>query len=137
MFSKLFPILRHYRSILLSGAVLTCSVVAQASIAEVIDGEELMDPTRPFFADGVNTDDSSVLEMIRNVIPASYDLTFVRMSGESSIAVINNQRVRIGDVIGGALVVGIDRSGVTLRINDEERRVEMYGTSIKRPLVER
>lgn len=99
-------------------------------MADVIDGEELADPTRPFqFADV--DDDASILEMIRTVVPSSYDLSFVRAGGDTPIAVINQQQLTIGDVIGGAEVIAIDRGGVTLLINDEEQRVSLYGVSVK------
>lgn len=125
------------RKLVLAGFAVASFLAVAGASAEIIDGEELIDPTRPFMAESLSANDSSVMDMIRNVIPASYDLSFVRMSGETSIAVINNQRVKVGDVIGGAVVMQIDRSGVTLNINNEERRIEIYGTSVKRPLVER
>jgi hypothetical protein len=103
-------------------------------MGEVIDGEELVDPTRPIYFNGRgNIPDDDVLAMIRNVIPASYEVSFVRAGTASPIAVVNDQRVTIGDVVGGATVVGIDRNGVTLSINDEERRITMYGTNVKAP----
>jgi len=112
--------------------VIFAALYANQALAELIDGEEFIDPTRPIFATG-NTEDSSLAEMIRTVVPASYDLTFVRAGSSSPIAVINNQQVTIGDMIGGALVVAIERSSVTLLINDEEKRINLYG-SIKSPV---
>jgi len=114
-------------------ALLISSCLASAvATAEVIDGEELVDPTRPLMMAAARDDlDSSVSEMIRNVVPSSYDVSFVRASSASPIAVINEQRVTIGDQIGGATVIAIDRSGVTLSINDEERRISVFDTSIK------
>ena len=101
--------------------------------ADLIDGEELPDPTRPLFvSSGDGADNSDVLAMIRNVVPASFDLSFIR-AGSSPIAVINQERVTVGDVIGGATVLGIERSSVTLSINGEERRISLYGDSIKAP----
>ena len=98
--------------------------------ADVIDGEELADPTRPFTLS--NTSDSSLVqELIRNVVPASYDLSFIRASGSAPMAVINQQRVTIGDIIGGAEVIAIDRSGVTLLIGEEERKISLYDVSVK------
>ena len=98
--------------------------------ADVIDGEELADPTRPFTLS--NTSDSSLVqELIRNVVPASYDLSFIRASGSAPMAVINQQRVTVGDIIGGAEVIAIDRSGVTLLVGEEERRISLYDVSVK------
>lgn len=115
------------------GLSMVFTVIASA---DVIDGEDLVDPTRPFFAN-VGSDNSSILDLVRTVVPASYDLTFIRAGSSSPIAVINNQQVTIGDVIGGAVVLGIDRSSVTLLINDAERRISLYGTNIKAPVTER
>ncbi len=98
--------------------------------ADLIDGEELVDPTRPLFiveSEGASTD---VLAMINNVVPSSYDLSFIR-AGNSPIAVINSERVTVGDLVGGATVISIDRSSVTLEINGSERVVSLYGDSIK------
>lgn len=101
-----------------------------SSQADLIDGEDLVDPTRPLFVS--TTADSEVMAMIRNVIPASYDLSFIR-SGSSPVAVINQERVTVGDQIGGATVVSIDRSSVTLSINGTERRISLYEDTIKSP----
>lgn len=98
--------------------------------ADVIDGEELVDPTRPVLAGNVN-DSALIQELIRNVVPASYDVSFIRAGSSSPLAVINRQRVTIGDIIGGAEVKAIDRSGVTLLIGDEERRIGLYDVSVK------
>ena len=110
--------------------LLVSVLLAGASMADVIDGEELVDPTRPFQFTAVN-DDASILDLIRTVVPSSYDLSFVRAGGDHPIAVINQQQLTIGDVIGGAEVIVIDRGGVTLRVNNEEQRVSLYDVSVK------
>jgi hypothetical protein len=101
--------------------------------ADVIDGEELVDPTRPLFTNQrSNTDsDSTVAAMINRVLPSSFDLSFIRLGGNGAMAVINDQRVGIGDSIGGAEVVAIDRSSVTLSINNQEQRISLYDTDVK------
>jgi hypothetical protein len=76
---------------------------------------------------------TAVMNMIRNVLPTSWDVSFIR-AGASPMAVVNSERVTIGDSIGGASVVAIDRSSVTLSINGEERRISMYGEGIKTPV---
>lgn len=100
------------------------------SAGDVIDGEELIDPTRPIRLADVS-EDTFVEDLIRNVVPASYDLSFVRAGGDAPMAVINQQQVRLGDVIGGAEVIAIDRGGVTLRVNNAERRISLYGVNVK------
>lgn len=104
--------------------------------ADLIDGEEFRDPTRPLFVRTQQVADGEVLSMIRNVVPSSYDLSFVRASSSSPIAVINSERVTIGDVIGGATVVAIERSSVTLSVNGEERVISLYGESVKSPVTQ-
>lgn len=98
--------------------------------AEVIDGEDFVDPTRPLFYVEPSGNDV-VDEIFRTVVPASYDISFIRAGGEASFAVINGVRVVIGDVVGGAEVVSIDREGVILRIDGEERVISMYESNIK------
>ncbi len=100
--------------------------------ADLIDGEELVDPTRPLFVRSDNEEGSDVLAMIRSVVPSSYDVSFIR-AGSSPLAVINSERVSIGDRVGGATVVAINRSSVTLSVNGEEQIVSLYGDGIKSP----
>ncbi len=117
---------RAMRKLLL---LIALGAVTQAS-ADVIDGEELVDPTKPLFYDS-RRGDETVSELLRTVVPASFDISFIRAGSVDSVAVINNLRVSVGDVIGGAQVVAIDRGGVTLLIDDEERRISMYDSNIK------
>lgn len=104
---------------------------AASAFAELIDGEELRDPTRPFFFEVADEPgivfDSVVLP---NRSSGSYAVTFVRIGSSSSMAIINEQRVSLGDKIGDATVVSIDRSGVTLMVDDQEQRVNLYNTDI-------
>ncbi|MFT7472140.1 MAG: hypothetical protein ACI8XU_002037 [Kiritimatiellia bacterium] len=104
--------------------------VASLARADLIDGEDFIDPTRPLFY-VANSDVGAVDQIFRTVVPASYDISFIKAGGDSSTAVINNVRVGIGDIIGGAEVLLIDREGVTLLIDDEERRISMYESRIK------
>lgn len=116
------------------GFVLMLVLLAAAPVsAGVIDGEELVDPTRPlFYTQRSTTDsDSAVTAMINRILPSSFDLSFIRLGGSGAMAVINDQRVGIGDSIGGAEVVAIDRSSVTLSINNQEQRIGLYDTDVK------
>jgi hypothetical protein len=101
--------------------------------ADVIDGEELVDPTRPFYFEVSANGETEALRRLRNAAPVSYDISFIRASDSSPVAIINEQRVTLGDVIGGATVVAIDRSSVTLLINEEEQRINLYSDSVKSP----
>lgn len=111
----------------LFNALLLSSIVH----GDVIDGEDLVDPTRPLMALTVEDDSVDLGAIYRAVVPASFDLSFVRASSSNPMAVINNQRVTIGDVIGGATVAEISRSSVTLLVNGEERKIGLYDTSVK------
>ena len=115
-------------------SIVLVAFVMKTSVSELIDGEEFIDPTRPLFASSNTTSNSDdVLSMIRNVVPSSYDVTFIRAGSNTPMAVVNSERVSLGDVVGGATVVSIDRSSVTLSVNGEERVISLYGDSIKSP----
>ena len=105
-------------------------LLASTSMADVIDGETLVDPTRPIQVTAANND-TLIVDLVRTDVPSNYDLSFVRAGGDHPIAVINQQQLTIGDVIGDAEVIVIDRGGVTLSVNDEEHRVSLYGVSVK------
>jgi hypothetical protein len=115
--------------------LIVVALVTSVGSADVIDGEELLDPTRPFQLSANSADDSLELDLFRTVVPGSYELSFIRAGGELPLAVINQQQLTIGDVIGGAEVIAIDRSGVTLRVNNEEQRISLYGVSVKSNVV--
>jgi hypothetical protein len=119
------------------GFLLLSIMAASYTCADIIDGEDFVDPTRPIIAGARVSDDSSAgLDMNNRVIPSSFEVSFVRVSEDRSMAVVNNQRVSTGDEVDGATVVAIDRSGVTLSINDEETRVNLYGTDVKAAVTE-
>ena len=122
----------------LSAKFLTIALLGSAAdvAAVVIDGEELLDPTRPFYFQVIeDSNNPDGLELIRSVATVSFDVSFVRASNRSPLAVINEQRVTVGDVISGATVLAIDRSGVTLLIDGEERRINLYSNSVKSPAI--
>jgi hypothetical protein len=119
------------RLIALTASLLLCNFVQ----AEIIDGEEFIDPTQPLTALRAEDGAANLSALFRNIVPASYDLTFIRAGNTNPIAVINNQRVTIGDVISGATVTKISRSTVTLAIEDNEQVIGLYDTSVKRAVL--
>lgn len=128
--------------LLVSNIVFGCCVLlacarTSTALADVIDGEELIDPTRPFLIAQSGNNDSVSSDLLRTIAPSSYDLTFVRAGSSTPIATINNQQVTIGDEIGGAVVVEIGRSSVTLLIAGQETQISLFGTSVKTPITER
>ena len=111
--------------------------MTQAVCADVIDGEDFVDPTRPLLAGGsrdagaAGAGQLDVTSFIRNVLPSSYDVSFIRASGTYPMAVVNNERVTIGDSVGGAEVIAISRNSVTLLIDNEERSFSIFDTALK------
>lgn len=119
--------------------VLTFLLGSTLATAEMIDGEELVDPTVPLAEvlienAGLGIDISTLYQ---NVVPENFKLSFIRVSTTNPMAVINNQRVTVGDLIGGATVAKISRSSVTLLIRDEEQVISLYDTSVKRTVLKR
>ena len=114
-------------------ALIVLMGAAQFVAADVIDGENFIDPTRPLFFSLSETAPAGVdvSGLISNVSASSWDVSFVRASGESPMAVVNSERVTIGDLVGGAEVIGIDRNGVTLLVNNEETRISIFNTALK------
>ncbi|MFK7865577.1 MAG: hypothetical protein AB8B95_15280 [Pseudohongiellaceae bacterium] len=111
------------------------TTVDTVSFADSVDGEELVDPTIPL---AVLIDEESEIDLtalFQNIVPENFDLSFTRASNINPIAVINNMRVTEGDMIGGATVLRISRSSVTLLIQDEEREIGLYDTSVKRAVL--
>lgn len=101
--------------------------------AAVIDGEELVDPTRPLnFSPETVVVPEEIVGEIRAEIPPGYEISFIRAGGSSPVAVINGQSVSIGEFVGGATVVEIDRNGVTLLTTDgQETRVGLSSFNIR------
>lgn len=118
---------------LIGTLVVTGLLQAGQVMAELIDGEELVDPTRPFYTELSGEPDVFVEEPSGDRVLGSFDVSFVRIGSSSAMAIINSQRVAIGDEIGGATVVAIDRGGVTLMVDEQEQRVNLYPNNIKAP----
>lgn len=112
-------------------AALAFLLVSAQTAAEVIDGEELVDPTVPLAELLIENEGIDLSTLFQNIVPSSFDLSFIRASNINPMAVINDQRVTVGDFIGGATVTKISRSSVTLLIQDEERIIGLYDTSVK------
>lgn len=116
-------------------------IVQSMAHADIIDGEEFRDPTRPLEVAQPVTEDgegagriATFLDRFRGETPPTFEVTFVRASSTSPMAVVNEQRVTLGDVVNGATVVGIDRNGVTLAVDGLERHFGMFSNSVKSPV---
>lgn len=110
------------------------ALVAGSAIAAETNDELLVDPTVPLsisMAITTQTDsaNSGLLDLLGTF--SSYELSSVLVRGEDRIAVINGQRVRVGDSVGAARVTAIEPGRATLNVNGKIETVELYGTSIK------
>ncbi len=115
-------------------------VLAQAgnpSAAQTIDGEVLRDPTRPFSVARNSLVGSGNDANSDRLLPAglftrsNFNVTFIRDGGTSPMAVVNEQRVSVGDLIGGATVLAISSDGVTLSVNGLEQVITTFGPAVK------
>ena len=125
-------------SLRLTGAVLIGALTVPGVAADVIDGEDLRDPTRPLLVEQEEPEERSVadslLDRFRAAVPTEFEVTFVRAGSVSPMAIVNDQRVTIGDVIGGATVVAIDRNSVTMEVDGLQLEVSLFGNSVKSPV---
>lgn len=137
-----------------AGTMLVLSGVSSAG-AELFGHEELRDPTRPAsvrvaadgsllfvlmdalggFGDGLRTGSDDLSEFgagaIGETVSGGYTVSFIRTGGERPVAMLNQQLVSPGDVIGEATVVSIDADGVTLMVNGQEKRVWNFIAPVK------
>lgn len=109
----------------------------QPPATQSFDGEVLRDPTRPFAVTAVsrgasgNVVDNLPSLPMGGLARNNFSVTFIRDGGASPMAVVNEQRVTIGDVIGGATVVAISSDGVTLSVNGLEQVITTFGPTVK------
>lgn len=132
-----YPLPRAGKCLLLS-VLLMSAVSAQA---EMIDGEDLKDPTRPMGVSasmaaegngrGVGSLLAGLLGGATDLLSGGYTVSFIRAGGTDPVAMINDQLVRAGDRVGEAEVVSIDRDRVSLRIDGEVREIMGFDSSVK------
>ena len=77
---------------------------------------ELSDPTRPSYA---------LPEAGEQIATSALRVSAVFISGDRKVAVVNGQRVRVGESIGGATVSGIDRKKVSFVRGDRTFTVSL------------
>ena len=107
----------------------TLAAVLMAGVLTGASGEtEISDPTRP--ARSRQTSPSATEE-------AELTLQTVMLSENRRVAVINGQRVQLGDRAFGARVVEIGLSGVRLRRAEGDILLTLTAASIKKPSRER
>ena len=95
----------------------------------------LVDPTMPLqlSLEGVAKDQLG--ERVTEVVIESktYQVSSILVRPNGKYALINQQTLQEGDEIEGAVVVKIDRDGVTLQRGIESIRLSLYKDSTKRP----
>lgn len=121
---------RKSYKLLASATALVLAVACQA--AEELDG--LVDPTAPINVsialEDVGSVESDVFGFVRPLFE-SYTLNSVLIRSNDRIAVVNNQRVRVGEKVGAATVKRIDAKGVLLDVNGEPLSLSLYGEPVK------
>ncbi|MGJ8688410.1 MAG: hypothetical protein ACSHXZ_02720 [Gammaproteobacteria bacterium] len=118
---------------LASVCVLLLSPIVQA---DIIEGEDLRDPTRP--ADAVRPAGSAQGDLLSGMFNSAsgllnrgYSVSFIRAGGSEPVAMINEQLVKTGDMIGEAEVVAIEADSVSLRVNGIVQRVSSFDASLR------
>ena len=107
--------------------VISLCLVTGLVNAEQIDGEELRDPTRPPSA-------SLELTSLAPIATRNYAVDFIRAGGDAPIAVVNGQRVGVGELVDGSLVMAITREHVTLLIGNNEVNVRLNEVRVATPV---
>ena len=101
--------------------------------AQQINVQELTDPTRPFGAVELIANQGLDIDLfagVENLVAFSYDVSFIR-AGTRPIAIINGKTVTVGDNVGQAEVLAIEKSAVTLIINDEKTIIATHESPVK------
>ena len=108
-------------------SLLVC-MTSQFAMAELVNGEDLIDPTSP-----LNKVDQSLLNsgaQIGFARPA-LRVSSILIRGETKIAVINDQRVEAGDQLGSAKILSVTPAFVSVEIDGEVEDLYLYQNSIK------
>ena len=93
-------------------------------VCATVQAEELQDPTRPSYATvGASPNEPQAA--------ASLVLNAIRLSPGQRRAMINNRTVRVGERVGDARVVAIDRGGVRLQRGTEQFTLHLLPLKIK------
>ena len=115
-------------------------LIAGSTFAATMDDELRVDPTMPLslLATGGGGDEegdeaSGGLFGLFGVgeLFTSYELSSVLIRPQDRIAVINDERVRVGDKVGSAVVASIESDHVTLNVDGELQTLKLYENSIK------
>lgn len=115
---------------LVIAALLLPVLLATVARAASPDDELLVDPTAPLFANTAGDNSSGdLLQAFAGFV--RFELSSILIREDDRVAVVNAQRVRVGDSIGSALVTAIDPGSVTIRVDGEQQTLQLYRDSIK------
>jgi hypothetical protein len=118
---------------------------AGSALGATQDDQLRVDPTMPLGmvfnagdaesvagADG----ESGIFDIFGDISGAftNYELSSVLVRAGDRIAVINEERVRVGDKVGSAVVASIDVDQVILDVDGEPLTLKLYESSIKTPV---
>lgn len=118
--------------------VLLSAGFACGAASATVEDELLVDPTRPLSSGSEEAGDTAAENSaspldVFNMF-TRYELSSVLIRSGDRIAVINDERVRVGDEIGAAVVASIESDHVTLNVDGEIQTVQLYAESIKTPV---
>ncbi|MFT5321217.1 MAG: hypothetical protein ACI934_001365 [Pseudohongiellaceae bacterium] len=105
------------------------SMVSVKANAELVNGEEMVDPTAPFFlrANG----DAAIANTSLITTFDNYEVSSILIRSNLKMAIINSQRVSEGDRVGNAEVVNIESNVVTINLDGELKELKLHGGSVK------
>jgi hypothetical protein len=116
--------------------VIALSLAVATHSARAADQDEaLIDPTRPLVlpsVGGENDGSEGGFEFgLFDEAFTTYELSSVLIRGDVRIAVINGERVRVGERVGSARVTAIESDSVRLNVDGNIQTLELYDNSIK------
>ena len=118
-------------------AVLSGVLLFGPSAATEDEFAGLLDPTRPLADFTVAPAPASEGAAQGFDSPRDFVVSSILVRQGLRLAVVNAQRVGVGDVVGGARVRAIEASGVLLEVNGETHKVKLHQRVIKTPVTGR
>ena len=105
--------------------LLPCGAAAQEQV--IIDGLAYRDPTQP---PGMSRE-----QMLTSSAPGrvAYAVTFIRVGGANTVAVVNSQVVSVGDTVDGAVVRAIKADKVMLQVDGQMLEISTFRAAFRTP----
>jgi MSHA biogenesis protein MshK len=97
------------------------------------DDQLIVDPTLPLFPRGGTTSPATDASNAPGAQTEGYRLHSILTRGGARVAVINSQRVQVGDAVGSAIVTAINEDSVTLDVAGRLQILNLYRTTIRTP----